>query len=397
MPGDVVLLSSPSGECNQAPGSYVHTEISMIAPARIDLEMRRLRFRLRRRLLGEKSLFEAAARVWEVAPASEFRYAPSIFLPGELDRVRQVDPATTWDIERRRAMGDVFEKPPVRAFQFRNAALYQGAIISSGRAYRVLPHEADPAPSREFPVIDVDRGALAASYLGLRYFGHWMRDDVALTVLGEDFGETISPTPPIWHPDKYRYSHIPEYAKFFELPWRMEENVRFGELVIFDDEEYSQSKIARIRTVRDRVRRKMGPPPPGKRVFIMREVDDSSSRMFADEARLAERLAERGFDLITPSSMTVEEIAAALYGAETIVSPEGSQMSHSVYFAGDGACFLAVTSPDRFNSPFKQWLDSFNMRYGFVVGDAGERGFTVDPDRVMKTLDLMEKARGPVA
>jgi len=356
--------------------------------ARIDLAGRDLAFRLRRRLFGEKSLLDVADKVWDIAPGETVRYQRSIALPGQFEKIRSVEENTSWEIEKARANGETFEKPPVRAWRFSNAALYKGAIYAGGRERRILPLEANPPPSKNYPVLDINEGALAGSWLGLRYFGHWLTDDAPLALLAEQYGEPISPTPPDWHKGVHRENHVDAYVRYFGLNWRSAENVRFKSLVLFHDEEVTTHKAARMRTLRERVQEKRGSAPARKGVFIMRGVRDASPRAFLNEEEVAETLAREGYDIVEPARATVEEIADAIYGAEMVVTMEGSQINHAVYFADEHAGFLAITPPDRFNSTTKHRVELLGMRYGYLTGDPSGGGFTANIDDLRRTIDL---------
>jgi hypothetical protein len=359
---------------------------------RLDLQQRHLMFRIGRRLGGEKPLYEVAERRWEIAPAERLRLSPAVFLPGQFDKIRAFEPNTRLDIEKPRVFGGDFERPPVVAYRFRDAVLYQGAIFCRGRMRRILPYAIAPPPSKDFPVLEFNEGGLAGTWLGLRYFGHWIKDDATLSLLAGEYGEAVSPAPPVWHAGVHKEEHIPAYARFLDLPWRVAENVRFGTLVMFKDEEITSHKAGRLKRLRERAKAKLGPYPAPKRIFIKRGVADRGARRFNNESAVAEALVKEGFAVIDPTAMTVEEIASAAYGAELVVNMEGSHVNHAIYFARDGASFLAVTPPERFNTPFKQWTELLGMRYGFVVGDPDTEGFSANIDDVRRTMDLFGKA-----
>lgn len=359
---------------------------------RLDLRQRHLMFRIGQRLNGAKPLYEVAERRWEIAPAETVRFSPAVFLPGQFDKIRAFEANTRPDIEKRRVFGGEFARPPVVAYRFRNAVLYQGAIFCRGRMRRILPYGIAPPPSKDFPVLEIGESGLAGTYLGLRYFGHWIRDDATLSLLAGEYGGAVSPAPPARHAGVHKEDHIRAYARFLDLPWRIAENVRFGTLVMFEDEEITPHKVGRLKRLRERVKAKLGPYPAPKRIFIKRGVADRGARRLNNESAVAEALVKEGFTVIDPTAMTVEEIAGAAYGAEVIVNMEGSHVNHAIYFARDGASFLAVTPPERFNTPFKQWTELLGMRYGFVVGDPDTEGFSANIDDVRRTMDLFGKA-----
>ncbi len=331
---------------------------------------------------------DAADKVWTVTSAETLNTPPSIFLPGEFDKVLTVEGRTTTEIEAKRVHGGSFERPPIMAYRYTNAFLYKGAVVARGAERRVLPYGVPPPPSHNFPVLTVGEGALAGSYLGLQYFGHWLMDDTPLALLAEQYGQPVSPSPPNWHAAHFGESHIHAYAKFLDLPWRQEENVFFKSLVMFDDEAFTTHKGARLETLRQRVFKRLGAPRKKKRVYIKRGITDKGVRRFHNEDAVAAALAEEGFDVIDSTKVSVEEISQALHGAEIIVGSEGSHQAHALYFLPPGGALLAITPPDRFATTHKCCTDLLNIQYGFTVGDAQEEGFSANIDDVKRTIDL---------
>jgi hypothetical protein len=352
--------------------------LDRVTPARIALE--RLKFRVARRLLRPSPLRQAARRSWTIAPAHRLTTQASLFLPAQVETIRRLDPCTAWEIERRRIFGGAFEMPAVQAFEYADAALYRGAIVCRGRQERIRPHGA-PDPRGDGP-LDVPQGALAGTYLGLQYFGHWLRDDAALSELARECGEPISPTPPDW-------PHIAGYVDLLGLSWRTAETVRFQTLVMFDDEEYTRSKGERLSSLRARLRGRT-PQSSGRRVFLRRGAEDQGPRRFGNENEIAGSLASLGFLVLDLISSSVEEIARALAGAELVVGVEGSHLAHATYFLKEGGGLLAITSPDRFATGNKRWTDLLGMRYGFLVGDPSRDGFTADFDDLRRAVDLFD-------
>ena len=90
--------------------------------------------------------------------------------------------------------------------------------------------------------------------------------------------------------------------------------------------------------------------------------------------------------------MTPREIVTALAGAEMIVSVEGSALCHGLFALPEGARMLAIEPPDRFNVFNKIIGDFAGLLFGYVVADLYADGFTVDCDRLLKTVDLLQDA-----
>ena len=345
-------------------------------------------FRLSRRLFGEKPLYQTAEKQWEIAPPETQKTPPSIRLPGQEDKIVEFEENTTREIETVRLNGGAVERPAVMAYQYSNAMIHRGGVFGQGGHKQILPHWITPPVSSEHPVIKVDEGALAGSYLGLRYFGHWLHDDAPLSLLAKEFGEAYSPTPPFMHAAGHSDSHVAGYVDLLQLPWKAAENVLFKSLVVCDDEAFTSHRGERLRKLRDRLKEKLGPPSSPKRLYVRRGISDEGVRKYHNEDEVAAALQKEGFVILEPTTMSVAEIATLAHGAEFVVSLEGSHMAHSLYFLREGGGMLAISPPERFATLFKCAADLMNFQYGFVVGDCEEEGFSVDVDNLKRTIDL---------
>lgn len=347
------------------------------------------RFRVQRRLSGVHNLFDRAEKNWVIAPPETIKTPPSIVLDGEFDRIRVVEQWSTPDVEKRRMLGGAFDRPAVMAYEFKDAILYQGSIIAAGAEKRILPNEHRASSAKNNPVKVIDEGALAGSFLGLMYFGHWLKDDAPLSLLAEEYGTPFSPSPPSWHAAQFRETHIGGYIDFLDVPWSQAENVRCKKLIMFDDEDFTTHKGRRLERLRSRAYKKLGAPKvTGRRIFIKRGIADKGVRRFGNEVEIAAHLEAEGFLVVDPSKMNVVEIANAIHGAALVVAAEGSHQVHSIFTLAKGAGLLAISPPDRFCTVNKRWTDLLGLRYGFMVGDPAEEGFTADYDRLRRTIDL---------
>lgn len=356
---------------------------------RADLDRRIFAFRAARKLGLQQSLEAAAERVFDIAPAETQQTPPSICLPGQFEKARIIEKDSTHEIEARRVSGGSFERPPVRAFRLRNAVL-SGGVVYAGRAAKAIwPEDVQRPSTADHDVDHVAEGALAGSFLGIRYFGHWLKDDAPLSLLAEQYGEPVSPTPVSLHAKEFPETHIGGYAASLDLKWRPADEVRFGALTLFDDEDMTTHKGARIRALRERVAKKLGRAPRGRRVFIKRGVADAGVRRFRNEDEVAMRLEREGFVTLDPSKSNVSMIAETLYGADLVAGAEGSNTVHALFFMADGAGFFSITAPDRFCTVNKRWTDLIGARYGLMTADPHpDGGFVADIDDVLRSVAL---------
>lgn len=349
---------------------------------RSELAFRRLAFRARRKLFGARDFLGLADRVFEIAPGETFAIAPIVALPGQADKIIQIEPSVDPALEWRRFAGGSYDVRPLRAYEFSNVMLLDGALYCGASEQRIRPNEARAGAVGDAGVLDIGEGAMAGSYYGLLFFGHWLKDDAPLHLLASEYGVAVSPQPPAW-------PHLPEYAGMMGLDFTPTEAARFRKLTVFADEEYTSHKARRIDVLR---RRLIGAPVArDRRVFIRRGSDDEGARRFHNEEAVVEALAKDGFDIIDPTSATVEEIGKVMLRADLVVGIEGSQLSHATYFLDAGCKVLAITPPARYYAGHKRWTDHLGAQYGVVMGDPyTDEGFTANIDDVRRTVDLFK-------
>jgi hypothetical protein len=68
------------------------------------------------------------------------------------------------------------------------------------------------------------------------------------------------------------------------------------------------------------------------------------------------------------------------------VGVEGSQLANGFVCMKDGGSMLVLQPPFRFNNIYKDVCDAMQVKYGFVVGDAKDGGFTIDSGAVEAML-----------
>ena len=115
----------------------------------------------------------------------------------------------------------------------------------------------------------------------------------------------------------------------------------------------------------------------------------AEARELVNQRELADELERWGFRVIDPEKMDVPSISAALAGAKVVTCVEGSAQNHALFAMPAGAALLSIQPPNRFNSISKVVADAVGVRFAYVVADARESGFYLDPARFMRTLELL--------
>jgi hypothetical protein len=330
----------------------------------------------------ERSIEAAAVRSFVIGRGMRERRKRAFFLPNQLARVVASHRETTVAHEIARISEVDVEHAPTLAHVIKDARLLHGCVYAR-RARLVL---ADTRPPLVGPsaLEDIELGALAASYTGNRYFGHWLKDDSTLNLVAREFAPPIATARTPW-------IHQAGWEAVLQLDARPVASARFRELIVIQDFGQNEHRRRRYEILRQRVA-SYGPRSSAPGVFI-RHGKSGEPRGWLDAERTEERLARRGFVIVEPETSTVAELHKVLSGAPFIIGLESSAMSPSILTLRDGGAVVNIQPPARFNNLYKDYTDALGLRYGFVVGTPKESGFTVDPDEVERTLDLFEPAR----
>lgn len=334
--------------------------------------------RLRPKLKLRNDLAQGASRQWQLAPATHTVSPPALFHSGDLDRITGVGSAIrSVASERLRVLGGPVENAATIAYKLNDAVISHGQVFT-WRTYLQIGAEAAPlvAGSR---AVHYHNAALASSWIGCRYFGHWLMDDLprqlAVAPLAPPLSVLGRPTP----------SQI-DYAAQLDMVIPVVEEARVDRLIVIDDFGQNADKQDRYQQLRRRARSRY-PAAGGRRVMLLRGTT-GKRRTLLNEAALAEALAARGFIVLDPAMTSVAQILATCVDADMVVGVEGSQILNGALWARTGGAVLTIQPPHRFELIIKDLCDAIGLRYAFVVGERhGETDFTVDIDQVLRMID----------
>jgi hypothetical protein len=341
--------------------------------------------RVRALFQGRGSLASIAHKTEILCPAEIEEMPPSIFLPGQLERVTGTPIETSLEAELETARARVAHHDATIAYHLRDAVLYDGSIYA-GPFRRKLLEKSLLTPGASSPEL-VENGALASSLLGNQYFGHWLIDDCICYNLAEGFGEPVGvrkPPPTGGHEIKYK--------EYFGQAWRLRGRARISHLVIFRDYAQNSLKRKRCRILRD----KIGIRFPrneglGDLVYLQRG-ESGIRRIVKNENELIDALTRRGFKLLNIETDSLEHILSTLARASVVVSVEGSHLAHAVFAGPENGGVITLQPPDRFETVHRDWSQAAGRHFGFVVGTSSEGGPIYLPDEVLQTTDLMLRA-----
>ncbi len=343
--------------------------------------------KIRRELFGHLTVCAEAVEARELHRPETLDAPAAWFDEGDLQRITHFGHKRNGrEIEMARIRGGLTTRQPTMAYRLRDAMLVNGFLMTRTRIHRLL-HEA-PTPWR-LPA-DVPRqatGALAASRQGLRFFGHWMRDDLTTALVMHDWAPLVAPK-------REPTLHQRDYLAALQLDITPCSVTHFEELFVMDQNNAENSfKRERLCELRQRLRGDLVVRPHAG-VMLLRGSSGERRRLINEDA-LAESLQRRGIDVLDPSKLSAAELIQRCAGAQVVIGVEGSQLSHGIVQLDDGASLLVIQPPQRFNNPIKATCDALGVRYGFVVGrigsdpEAREGDFSVDVDAVHRLLDRM--------
>ena len=273
--------------------------------------------RLRAKLSGTQAIWSGAAEKIQLAPADESSGFPVICLPNELDRVIDVAPLSTFALERSYVAEAPISQGPTIGYRFENAILADNTLYAAGR-FEV----ARAGEKRSFWGNTMSTAQLCAHSPSNIYFGHWLRDALAMELLAEQRGlKGLSYVRKPW-------LHEPGYREIMKLPARPMAFARVRNLWSVDDRGLNASWIKRFRELRARVRKAAAGGGPA-RVFLARGRG-GESRELVNAPAIYEVLAARGFvSRSRPESLSPQQIVNTLSAAKIAISVEGSACTQS--------------------------------------------------------------------
>lgn len=325
----------------------------------------------------QRSLEEAADDIEEICAAQDGMTLPVFIAGGDWDRVSGFAPGTTREYEQRRMSGGPVRHEATLRFSFRNVLATPNGFFTPGASLnRSGRMDLRAVLLGEIPTFPC--GFYALPSIAISYFGHWVNDALPATLLCRPDEALYLPYNPDW-------SHAARYLELLELDAVRERTVFFRRMSFCLDIGQNENRRERQRAIRSRIRSRFQ-PTAAKGVLIRRGM--AGARQLANEEELALRLTERGFDSCS-SADTLDRILEATSGADTIVSIEGSHISHALLSAADHAHFVVINPQDRFNAVFNDYMPAFGGRMSTVVAPRRGDGYVVD---IAALLDVVDRA-----
>ena len=331
-----------------------------------------------RRLLGRpvQDITAKAVDQWTVSRGSRVEIKPARVLPGQLDRIRGTEFGSIDEVIRDFSGGFDSIQGATTAYRLENITLMDG-VLYSGDAARHLRKRNSRLPFRRKPKDEI-RATMYESWTGNRWFGNWLAEDTLTYRLAESEGLPFTTNRTIGHMTAYE-------QRLDMTPTRMLE-VRFADLIIFEDFAHNEHKRQRAIDFRRRMVGQHARRHPG--VFVLRG-QAGDRRVLTNEREIAERLeAKRGFTILDPLRVDVDEIVRVCGGADVVVGTEGSHLVHGLMLMPQDATALVIQPPARAVSVLKMFTDRQGQNYSLVVGEGSNEAFSADVGEIERTLDL---------
>lgn len=338
-----------------------------------------------RRLAGlpPRDFFRNAEESWQISPAETIQFRPAYALPGQVERIAGTMFASMADTVEALTRDGAASERATRAWRLRGVDLIDGVLYHGGGEYHLRTRRNRFGLARR-PRSETS-GALYETWTTNRWFGSWLMDATLAHGLAAAEGPALTTAP-----EPAPGGHQAAYEQLIGMtPQRLPGDVHFRELVLFDDLPNNGGKAARAKALRRRLLDAV-PPVPVPGVFLLRgEAGDR--RVLANERQLADSLAEsRGFLVMDPLQVTVEDLIRACGAARAIVGVEGSHLVHGITVAPEGAAIVPIQPPQRVAATLKQMTDRLDQRFGLLVAEGNDTDFTLARDDLFATLDLFD-------
>ncbi len=128
-------------------------------------------------------------------------------------------------------------------------------------------------------------------------------------------------------------------------------------------------------------------PITGRRLYISRS--DATIRRVTNENALIPGLKKRGFKIIVPSKLTVQEQITAFSQAEFVVGPHGAGFANMA-FVNEGTKFIEIFYKGHFSPSYYRITEALSCPYGVMVAQPTSNNLLVDADKLFSLIDQMD-------
>jgi hypothetical protein len=332
---------------------------------------------VKRLFLGPGSIRSTAFEIDTLCPEERVEANPPIFLDGQFEKITATAPDTDIAAQIHAVTKRDVVHAPTIAYHIRNAVLLNGSLYSGRWKHYLREPYCDF--DRTVPVY-LDTAALASTLFGLKYFGHWLKDDCLLYELAEMHG-------PLSIQPQYIPYQKAQYESLLLQDWTPTSRAQIDHVVVYQDFAQNSLKRRRHELLAARIRSRL--TPKSAALVYLRRGQTGIARPIENEDEIIEILVKNGFIVVDVASDSLEDVVASLQNAKIVVSVEGSHLCHCWFSPESRSGIITLQPPDRFTAINKGWIDCVSARFGFVVGDKREGGTRFSLSDITKTVDLM--------
>ncbi|RLJ36211.1 uncharacterized protein DUF563 [Litoreibacter meonggei] len=326
---------------------------------------------------GTRSAKDGALSIEEISPAETSDFPPVLMLDGDWDRITAFQRQTTPELERIRVAGGMRENQATLRYTYRDVLATPRGQYMLGKS---LNHKG-PVPLQALlsgPIPRYSKGYCAQTSVTRDYFGHWLKDGLPSALLRR-------PDEALYLPVKEGWDHAHAYVRLLGWDPTPGQLAYFEEMSLCVDIGQNASRRARISQIHDHLKQDIAASSaPGA---FLRRGNTGVARLVVNEDEIAELLAARGFN-ICHASDDLATIRRACAGVPCVVSMEGSHWGNAYFAARRGALHVTFNPCDRFNCHYADFMPALDQRLATLVVGQAEGGYYVDPERLLRLIDL---------
>ena len=266
------------------------------------------------------------------------------------------------------------------AYHIKDATLVDGCIYAKNFKYFIASKSL--YKSKIQGLVRIKTAVLASSYLGSRFFGHWLADDCSRHLLGNGMGST---TVCVRRPE---YAHQRQYHQIFGQTWNSIDRARIDHLIVFDDYSQNKHKGRRYSALRNRLKAQFRSESERKLVYL-RRGRTGVPRSIQNEDEIVQFLMQCGFIVLDVETDFLRHIIETLLAAKIVVTIGGSHAAHCIYSSQTNSGLIVLQPPDKFSAIYRDWAECVGFRFGYVVGTIGDSGYHFSVRDIAATIDLM--------
>jgi Glycosyltransferase 61 len=320
---------------------------------------------------------EMATRSWQLSPAVESVAPTSIFDPADLQKVTGVIEVDTIEEQFARACGGPMTHRASVAYEIRDAVLCNGDLFSRRVSLPIRSRKRAILAARD--CAEYRDAALASSHYGIRYFGHWMLDDLPQTLAAAEIAPPVSV---LTEPSPAQRG----YLRLLDLKPDEISDAYFERIVVIDDVGQNDYKRDRYRQLHRQAQRNAA-PKRSSGVMMLRGTG-GVRRVLVNESEVADLARSRGMTVLDPLTSSVDEMINASADTDLVLGVEGSHLTNATMWMSLSGTLVTLQPPQRFCMVAKDRCDCVGIRHGFIVGDPqGEHDFRIDIPALERLLD----------